>query len=204
MSMPWDRFKPEAEEAEEPEFPYTPTEPTEPEPEPTPNVPATQGEINFGRILKDAFVEALRESQSELRESATDFAQEAIRATVAGKSIDWENPTIVAETEKGKQLVVADARSRSWRTLLQGLGIDVTFAIVAVLSTLTNLDLMQKETWIILGALLIKTIVQTVVAYFMRLKVTPTVRTPGEKMALVPLPVEIPQEESKETRREGN
>jgi len=200
MSMPWDRFQPETEE----ELPYIPPEPEVEEKPEEPKVPATQGEINFGKLLKDAFVQALRESRDEFKEGATEFARDHVRAIGQGKDIDWANPTVTAETEKGRQLVVADARSRSWRTLVQGLAIDLTFAIVALLAVLADLDPFAKETWILFGALIIKTFVQTVVAYFMRLRVTPTIRTPGEKMAVMPLPVEIPPDEPKVVQREGD
>jgi hypothetical protein len=103
-------------------------------------------------------------------------------------------------TSKGTDLVRADARSRSWRTLLQGLAIDFVFALVAVLAILSDLDPFARETWILFGALVIKTFVQTLMAYVMRLRVPPTVRTKGEKVALLPLPVD----ESKVTQIKGD
>ena len=159
MSMPWDVYKPapapEPPPVVEPELPYVP---------PTPNLPERPtSEIDFGRILKDAFSQALREVN--------------------------EHPS-----SKGSDLVRADARSRSWRTLVQGLGIDLMFAIVAVLATVAHVDPLDKAAWITLAGLLIKTVIQTLVAYVMRLRVTPTVRTKGEKMALMPLPMEVPSE----------
>jgi hypothetical protein len=88
----------------------------------------------------------------------------------------------------GRELVKADARNRSWRTLLQGLGIDLFFAVVALAGTLTHIDALDNVAWSAFFALVGKTLIQTAVAYFMRLRVAPTIRTPGEKYVIAPLP----------------
>jgi hypothetical protein len=107
------------------------------------------------------------------------------------------NPTITAETTTGRELIVADAKSRSWRTFVQGLIIDVIAALALVLTTLAGMDPFDKETWIVVGALFVKTLVQSVFAYVMRLRVTPTIKTPGEKLAIMPVPRPMIEEDQR-------
>ena len=96
----------------------------------------------------------------------------------------------------GLQLVVADARSRSVRTFAQGLIIDLMFALAAIIGTLTHFDPFDKIAWATLGILLAKTMIQTIAAYIMRIKVTPTARItgrpPAERVELATLAVPTP------------
>ena len=211
MSLPWDRWQPEPAAPDapvepvtippaqvspepEPELPYVPT-PTYPPPE-KPAYDLPTGPIDVSDVMKDALADALRQAATKLKEGAKDYGKASWDAIREGKSVDILSPTITAETSKGKELVVADARSRSWRTLVQGLAIDITVAVIAVLAMLTDMDPFAKETWILLGALVIKSVVTAIVSYFMRLKVTPTIRTPGEKMAIMPIPRPMIDKES--------
>jgi hypothetical protein len=165
--------------------------------EPVSNLPEVPTrEIDFAKVLKDAFVAALREARPQAREAATGYAKETIDHVVHGDQIEWGHPTITATTSQGKELVVADAKSRSWRTFLQGLIFDIGFALVAVLTTLAGADPFQKQTWILFGAMVVKTLIQTVISYIMRLRITPTIRPPtGEKMAVVPTFAAIPEKQ---------
>lgn len=65
---------------------------------------------------------------------------------------------------------VADARNRAWRTLAQGLLVDVIAAVaMAVLPALTGGDFAWSAGyWAALGLLAAKTAVQTVVSYVAR------------------------------------
>lgn len=195
-ALPWDRFKPEPPDVP-PESVNPPPIPVEPEYTPPPDKPAYEtpnlperptGEVDFGKILKDAFSDALVEAGAKLKESAKDYAQDTWEGIKRGETVDVLHPTITAETKAGRELVVADAKSRSWRTLVQGLIVDVLAAILAVVALLSGMDPFVRETWILIGALLVKSVVSAVIAYFMRLRVTPTIRTPGEKMAIMPVP----------------
>jgi hypothetical protein len=133
--------------------------------------------------------ETLRDALPSIQQQAKDYALQSVRAAVQGTEIDHAHPTVIATTATGKELVVADAKSRSARTLFQGLTIDIIAALAAVAATLSGLDPFDKATWII-------------VAYFMRLKVTPTVKVPeteqpAQRVALLPTAVPV------ESRREG-
>lgn len=67
-----------------------------------------------------------------------------------------------------------DAKSRATRTFVQGLAVDVAFAVAAALLLwLPDADLSSREAWIVLGTSLAKTVLTAAASYVMRLKVTP-------------------------------
>lgn len=67
-----------------------------------------------------------------------------------------------------------DAKSRAWRTFLQGFGIDIAVAVAAALLLwLPDADLSSGDAWLVLGTALGKTVLTTAAAYVMRLKVAP-------------------------------
>lgn len=75
----------------------------------------------------------------------------------------------------------ADASNRAWRTLMQGLLLDVLVAVGMVLVTsLTSVEWTRKY-WLALAALLLKTTIQAVVSYLSRKIVPPpsTLRANG-------------------------
>jgi hypothetical protein len=182
--LPWDRFPTPPEE----ELPYEPPAPVpSPRPEPAP-VPPRKPIEDLGVDLGTVAREALDKIWPQLREQAVDYAKESLRGVLAGKTVDVLHPTITAETSTGRELVVADAKSRSGRTFVQGLAIDAFAAATVGVAALSGLDPFQKETWILLGALLAKTVVQSVVSYVMRIKVTPTMKMETERLAIMPVP----------------
>ena len=62
----------------------------------------------------------------------------------------------------------ADARNRAFRTLLQGLLLDVIVAVVAVLATNVGDATWTKEYWLALVGLVGKSVVTAIVSYFAR------------------------------------
>jgi hypothetical protein len=66
-----------------------------------------------------------------------------------------------------------DARRRAVRTLVQGMLVDVGVAVCATLSTALADVRWTRAWWVLLGALLVKTSVQTAVAYAARHLVPP-------------------------------
>lgn len=64
----------------------------------------------------------------------------------------------------------ADAKNRAWRTLAQGVALDVTAAVVlAVAPSLLGHDFAWTEDyWSLIGLLAAKTAIQTAVSYWMR------------------------------------
>lgn len=191
MSLPWDELRPDVPAPSVPTGPPQ-SPPVASVPRPTPsidNLPAKQhSDVDITKIFTDAFTQALKNVRG--------YAGESIDAIRQGETVDVLHPTITAETSTGRDLVVADAKSRSWRTFLQGLMIDIFAALAAIFLTISQIDTpMDKTAWIAVGALAVKTLVQTVVSYFMRLRITPTIRTQGDKMAVAPTFVTIPEKE---------
>lgn len=137
--------------------------------------------------MKDLAKDLLAEVVSYIKGSLTEIGK--------GQTVDVLNPTITIEDVSGRELVVADAKSRSWRTLVQGLIFDVFAAIIIAVATLTGADPLAKETWMAFGVLLLKSVVSAVISYFMRLRVTPTIKIPGEEMAVMPIPRQLKEED---------
>ncbi len=67
-----------------------------------------------------------------------------------------------------------DAKERGWRTVAQGLAIDLAVAAVLVLGVAFTTIEWTKTYWIGLGLSLARTLLQAAVSYFMRLLVPPT------------------------------
>jgi hypothetical protein len=180
MSLPWDELQPDT-----PPEPVSPIIPPEPVPGPKPQP-----------IEPDVIERALDDLWPAVKAKALDYAQATWEGIREGQTVDVLHPTIVAEDMTGRELIIADAKSRSWRTLVQGLIFDIFAAIVAAVALLSGADPFVKETWVAFGVLLLKSVVSAVISYFMRLKVTPTIKTEGEKMAIMPIPRPIVEEKS--------
>ena len=202
--LPWDRFSPDPES----ELPYR--APSAPAPQPTPPpgalvpspVPVGTDEIDWGELVADAVKEAMAEALPAVKKEAADYVKSAVRAD-RGK-VDVLHPTVTAVTSTGRELVVADAKSRSWRTFWQGLAIDVVYALIALAGALTSIDPLDKVSWVVLGALVIKTLIQTVISYVMRIRITPTMKTDsGQKVDILPVPAVPDPDAGRHTRLPG-
>jgi len=194
-SLPWDRWQPAEPEPPVPDTPDPVPGPDLPDssyPWPSPPVeerPKPQPRPDTDADVKDLAQDLLKEVMSYIKGSLTEIGK--------GHTVDILNPTVTAEDVSGRELVVADAKSRSWRTLVQGLMFDVFAAIVAAVAILSGADPFVKETWVAFGVLLLKSVVSAVISYFMRLRVTPTIKVPGKEMAVMPIP--RPMIEEKDT-----
>ncbi len=88
-------------------------------------------------------------------------------------------PNITATTAQGRELTVASAKNRSWRTFVQGFGIDLGFALLSVLAlAFGDFNFLDGAAWATLGVLVLKTIIQTAISYVARLKITPNYDKP--------------------------
>jgi hypothetical protein len=119
--------------------------------------------------------------------------------TEPGPPVPEPEPEPILEPEPrpvedaAKKVVRADAKNRSGRTLIQGLLFDLLLAFGAAVAALSGLDPFKKETWIAFGVLVGKSFVSAGIAYFMRMRGAPTVRTKGEQMAVMPMMVPKPE-----------
>jgi len=193
--LPWDRFP-----DEEVELPYKPPDSSHPfpsppvySPQPLPIPVSTPPPKHAAPPLTDVDVKDLAR---DLLAEAMDYAKSTVGAVIKGQDVDIIHPTVTATTATGKELVVADARNRSARTLIQGLIFDLFAALLAAIAMLNGLDPFQKETWILFGTLVLKSFVSAGISYFMRLRIAPTVRTQGEKMQVMPVMVPKPEEKT--------
>lgn len=124
----------------------------------------------FQQAIQDAAQTALHDAAPSIQTQVAAFTQQYITSALNGTPV---TPTITETTLSGKELTIASAKNRSWRTFLQGMGLDIVFALVAVIGTLGNVNFFSKAGWITLGVLVIKTIIQTVISYIARLKIAP-------------------------------
>ena len=85
----------------------------------------------------------------------------------------FHDPKIMAHAAPIGSDEQADARNRSFRTLVQGFVLDVATALVLVLAlAFTNIE-WTSEYWVALGLTAAKSVLQAGVAYLMRLLVKP-------------------------------
>lgn len=201
MTLPWDELQPDPA----PEPVPKPIEPAGPppyhippeliDPVVSPERPLERPPVDLGAVAHEALTDALEAAWPALRDQAVSYAKDSVKGILSGQTIDVLHPTVTGETTTGQDLVIADAKSRSGRTFVQGLAIDVFAALCAGVAVLSGLDPLKGETWIIVAALFAKTVIQSIASYVMRLKVTPTMRVESEKLAIMPVPRPMIQEE---------
>lgn len=130
----------------------------------------TDWATQFQAAIQDAAQSALHAAAPAIQDQVAAYAQQYITGVLTGQPV---NPTVTATTVTGKDLTIASAKNRSWRTFLAGMGLDVVFALVAVIGTLGNIDFFSKAGWITFVVLVTKTVIQSIVAYVARIKVAP-------------------------------
>ena len=198
-ALPWDRFSP-TEAAQpvtqpEPPAPVQPL-PRQPAPVPTPQRPAPN--ITSTELARAELGDVLEQLWPDIKDLLAGYARDTWTGIRKGETVDVLHPTITATDVSGRELVVADARNRSWRTFLQGLIFDLLAGLAAAIAVLAGADPFVKETWVAFGILVLKTFVSAGISYLMRLRATPTVRTKGPEVALMPLPRPVVNEETNE------
>lgn len=134
-------------------------------------LPSTESwAVQLERAAAEAAQEALKKAAPTIQEQVSAYTQSYITGILTGKPVA---PTITGTTLTGHDLTIASAKNRSWRTFLQGMGLDIVFALVAIVGTLGDVNFFSKAGWVTLGILVIKTIIQTVVSYIARIKIVP-------------------------------
>lgn len=130
------------------------------------------------REAADAARQELAAQQDRLRAQLAGYARQVGAGALTGRGVPDPIPDVTAVTARGQELTVVDARSRSWRTFVQGLGIDIGFALLSVLAlAIGDIDLLDGAAWATLGVLVVKTIIQTAISYLARLKIAPRYTT---------------------------
>ena len=148
-------------------------------PEAVPPVPVTSSTaapagLSWAAQLEHAAVEAaqsaLHDAAPKIQDQVAKFTQDYITGILTGTT---PTPTVTGTTLSGTDLAIASAKNRSWRTFLAGMGLDVVFAMVAVVGTLGDVNFFTQAGWITVGVLMTKTVIQTVISYIARLKIAP-------------------------------
>ncbi|MGX4711635.1 hypothetical protein [Rhodococcus ruber] len=144
----------------------------------------TGAELPFWELVRREAADAARQEwarqQAAVRRELGDYARQVGTGVLTGQGMPEPVPDVTAVTARGEELTVVDARSRSWRTFVQGLAIDVGFALLSVLAlALGDFDFLDGAAWATLGVLVLKTIIQTAISYLARLKITPRYATGG-------------------------
>jgi hypothetical protein len=131
--------------------------------------------LSWAAQLEQAAVEAaqsaLVDAAPKIQNQVAKYTQDYITGMLTGTTPP--SSTVTGNTLSGTDLTVASAKNRSWRTFLAGMGLDVVFALVAVVGTVGNIDFFTQAGWITFGVLVIKTVIQTVIFYIARLKIAP-------------------------------
>lgn len=159
---------------------------------PNPVVVAAGTVQDIGKEVAGAIAGAVQQGAGALQKEVTSYVIKGGIAQTTGQNIDMTKPTVTVTTSTGTVLKVADAKNRFYRTFLQGLSLDIMFALMALLGTLTNLDPLSKASWLALGLSVLKTILQACVSYVSRMRFTPEQVVGGEAYKILPLAVPKP------------
>jgi len=188
MGMPWER-SPQPTPQPQP-APYVPPQqippPNHPYPQPMPgqqmqpDVPIVArnpqtGEtvrVDLGTDLREAIRQAITQSVVENKDVMMGNAQKLAANALTGQksTVNAAVPAALAGSELEDNFEMGPATKR---TLLNGLAVDLGFAAMAVIGTVsaTDFDITDTEAWTLVGVMLVKTIIQTGMSYAMRLKV---------------------------------
>ncbi len=139
--------------------------------------------VSFLELIKRTAAQAAQEewarNEAAARQQITDYARQVGTGVVSGQGFPELVPNITATTAQGRELTVASAKNRSWRTFVQGFGIDLGFALLSVLAlAFGDFNFLDGAAWATLGVLVLKTIIQTAISYVARLKITPNYDKP--------------------------
>jgi hypothetical protein len=121
--------------------------------------------LNVGQSLQDAIKQAVADS---IKQGTPEFQANAKKAIA--KAVSGEKVTVKAPGEiEGEMQFGASTK----RTLLQNLAVDIGFAATTTLGMMTqdDFDFTDPEQWKIMGILLVKTAITTLMSFMMRLKV---------------------------------
>ena len=119
-------------------------------------------------MIQGAVQEAVAANMGHLQASA----QRALSNTVQGKKVTIAH----VDAPTGEQ-EIEDSWSggpATTKTFVQGFVIDIGFAMMAAFATIMTpgFNVMDREAWTVVGALAVKTVLQTGISYMTKLKVS--------------------------------
>ncbi len=135
-----------------------------PQYQPPPAAPAVPPGIDLGALIKEAVNTAVAQNKQQMVANT----QKAIQKAVDKKTDELEDQVEHLEESFSGGVVTT-------RTFIQGAAIDIGFAALAAGATVIGpgADVFDKELWTLVGAMMLKTIIQTGMSYMMRMQVTP-------------------------------
>jgi hypothetical protein len=139
---------------------------------PEPPQPRRPAPIDIQGAIQDAVNQALVQSKDHLQANAQ-------RALVKG--VQGKKPTVQhrGKDESIFEEITGDIEE-AWtggpvttRTFVQGMAVDVGFAMLATLATVMGKDFnaFDKEAWTVVGVLMLKTLITTGLSYMMKVRV---------------------------------
>ena len=146
---------------------------------PTTPVVVHPGTINFGdamqQVVAEAALGALKQNAPQIQHQMTAYMSEYLTAVFTGQPARPPDLTI-----NGQSLIKADARSRAGRTLLIGMLTAAGTAFATAVGEMANIDFTSQVGWTAAATLAAGSVVQAVVSYLARLKVTPQYEQDGK------------------------
>jgi hypothetical protein len=128
--------------------------------------------VDLGTDLREAIRQAITQSVVENKDVMMGNAQKLAANALTGQksTVNAAVPAALAGSELEDNFEMGPATKR---TLLNGLAVDLGFAAMAVIGTVsaTDFDITDTEAWTLVGVMLVKTVIQTGMSYAMRLKV---------------------------------
>ena len=165
-TMPWDNPpQPQAAPAPQPQPVYTPppnytpqppgAPPSMPAQQMRPDPPALKPPINIQAAIQQAVQAAITENKDQ----AIANAQKAAKKIVSGEKLEVES------SFSGGPVTT--------KTFVQGMAVDLGFAAMATLAMVAQPDfnVLDKDAWVLIGVLMLKTIIQTGISYAMKQQV---------------------------------
>jgi hypothetical protein len=132
-----------------------------------------QVRVDIGAELREAIRQAVTGAVAQNKDTMIASGQKLATNALTGQksTVNAAVPAALADSELEDNFQMGPATKR---TLLNGLAVDLGFAAMAVIGTVsaTDFDITDTEAWTLVGVMLVKTVIQTGMSYVMRLKVT--------------------------------
>jgi len=142
------------------------------------NLPTVTTSMLNPDTLKEIQAAALSTAEKQIQSTAPQLLKELETYAVSYTSavLAGQHPTPIPRIEAPNaqgNLTQIDAKNRGIRTLLGGFSIDLFYALIAGIGTLSGVNFFNKAGLATFGVLVTKTIIQTIISYVARLKITP-------------------------------
>lgn len=174
--MPWDTPGQQPYQApQQPQYSPPPPPPRQQQQQPQqmqPDIPAPPRPQH--NDLQTMIQNTINEAVAANKEQLVRNAQKGIAKAVKGEKVVIEHRKVVSGDGAIDEIEEAfEGGPVTTRTFAQGFAVDIGFALMAAATTVIGpgFDAFDKEAWTIVGALMLKTFIQTGMSYMMKLEV---------------------------------